>query len=207
MLDDGVRHHFPQDTMKQITVYTAKEFGRWLKKHHAKENKVAVVVHKKHTGKPAPTHRELIEEAICWGWIDTTIKRLDADTFMRHFSRRTEKSKWSDNTLSYGKRLLKEGRMSAEGLRFYKMGRARPTHDHGIPKNPDMPQELKRALAKNARARKAVAAYPPSTKRTLYRWLLRAALPATRQKRVKLIIASALAGKRHPLRPQTAAQG
>jgi len=192
---------------EQITVYSAKEFRAWLKKNHKKETKVAVIVHKRHTGKPAPTHREVIEEAICFGWIDTTIKRLDHDTFLRYFSRRNEKSTWSYNTLSYAARLVKEGKMSPEGIRFYKLGKAKPTHDHGIPKNPDMPTELKKALAKNAKAKKVVEAYPPSTKRMLYRWILRGKLPATREKRVKQIIASATAGKRHSFGPNTEAQG
>jgi len=193
--------------VQQITIFRAIEFRRWLVKSHKKENKVAVVVHKKHTGKPFPTHRELIEEAICFGWIDTTIKRLDEDTFVRHFSRRTDKSKWSDNTLSYAKRLAKEGKMSGEGMRFYALGKAKPTHDHGIPKNPDMPIELKKVLAKNVKAKRAFEAFPPSTKRTLYRWILRGKQAPTREKRVKQIIASALASKRHPLRANQAAQG
>jgi len=168
---------------------------------------MSVVVHKKHTGKPFPTHRELIEEAICYGWIDTIIKRLDEDTFLRHFSRRNEKSKWSDNTISYAKKLIKEGRMSPEGMRFYKLGKAKPIHDHGIPKNPDMPIELEKALAKSAKAKQAFESHPPSQKRMLYRWILRGKQPATREKRVKQILASALAGKRHSLNPATESQG
>jgi uncharacterized protein YdeI (YjbR/CyaY-like superfamily) len=192
--------------MQQITVFSAKEFRSWLRKNHKKESKLAVVVHKKHTGKKFPTHREMIEEAICYGWIDTTVKRLDEDTFMRHFSRRTDKSKWSDNTLSYAARLVTEGKMSPEGLRFYKMGKARPTHDHGIPKNPDMPIELKRALAKNAKAKRAIEAYAPSIKRALFRSILRGKQAETREKSVQKIIASALPKKAHPLRPNEAAQ-
>ncbi len=192
--------------MKKITVYSAKEFRAWLAKHHTKETKIAVVVHKKHTGKPAPTHREVIEEAICFGWIDTTIKRLDEDTFLRHFSKRNEKSKWSDNTLSYAKRLEKEGRMTPEGLKFYNMGKKRPTHDHGIPKNPDMPSELKKALAKNARATKGFEKFTPSMQRMFFRWILRGKQRATREKRARAIVASAL-GKGSPLGANTAAQG
>jgi len=193
--------------MQQITVFSAREFRAWLRKHHKKEDKLAVVVHKKHTGKPFPTHREMIEEAICYGWIDTTIKRLDEDTFLRHFSRRTNKSKWSDNTLSYAKRLAAEGKMSPEGMRFYAMGKAKPTHDHGIPKNPDMPIELKNALAKNAKAKQAIEAYSPSIKRAIFRTILRGKQPATREKTVKKIIVGALAKKSHPLGPNQAAQG
>ena len=189
-----------------ITIFSAKDFRKWLVKHHKKETKVAVVVHKKHTGKPAPTHRELIEEAICYGWIDTTIKRLDEDTFLRHFSRRTEKSKWSDNTLSYGKRLLKEGKMSPEGVRFYKLGKAKPTHDHGIPKNPGMPEELKKALAKNTKAQNLFETTAPSMKRTYYQWILRGKQQATRKKRVARVVAAALGGG-NPFGANTAAQG
>ena len=75
-----------------ITVYIAEDFGKWLEKNYAEESKVAVVLHKRHTGKSAPTHHQLIEEAICYGWIDTTIKRLDGNRFIRNFSKRTEKS-------------------------------------------------------------------------------------------------------------------
>ena len=76
-----------------------------------------------------------MEEAICFGWIDTTIKRLDEDTYLRHFSRRNKNSKWSDNTLGYAKQLIKEKKMTPIGLEFYKEGLKKPTHDHGIPKN------------------------------------------------------------------------
>jgi len=193
--------------MPTITVFSAKEFGHWLRTHHKKASKVAVVVHKRHTGKPFPTHREMIEEAICWGWIDTTIRRLDNDTFVRHFSKRTDKSRWSDNTLSYAKRLKKEGRMQPQGLYYYQLGLKRPTHDHGIPKNPSMPPELRAALNKNPKAKAAFAKYPPSTTRTLYRWLLRAKSADTRTKRVGTIVAAALAGAKHPMRPNAAAQG
>ena len=174
----------------EITAYTAKDFHNWLKKHHKSEHKVRVILHKKHTGKTAPSHRQLIEEAICFGWIDTTIKRIDEDTFMRNFSKRNEGSKWSDNTLSYGKALIKAGRMQEQGIHFYKQGEAKPTHDHGIPKNPDMPIELKRALAKNAAAKKNFENVAPSMKRTLFRYILRGVQATTREKRVTQIVAN-----------------
>ncbi len=173
-----------------INVFTFKDFHNWLKKHHKSEHKVRVVLHKKHTGKTAPSHRQLIEEAICFGWIDTTIKRIDEDTFVRNFSKRNEGSKWSDNTLSYGKYLVEQGRMQPQGMHFYEQGKNKPTHDHGIPKNPDMPRELKKALAKNPAAKKTFEKVAPSMKRTLYRYILRAVQPTTREKRVKQIVAN-----------------
>lgn len=182
--------------IQTITVHTAKEFRSWLKKNHKKENKVAVILHKRHTGKTAPSHREMIEEAICFGWIDTTINRVDHDTFIRNFTKRNGNSRWSDNTISYAKKLLKDGKMSEEGIKFFKEGLSRPTHDHGIPKNPAMPAELKAVLAKDGEARKSFDLFPPSAKRTIFRWLLGAKLPETRNKRINKIISNAKAGKR-----------
>jgi uncharacterized protein YdeI (YjbR/CyaY-like superfamily) len=128
----------------EVTAFHRDDFWKWLMKNHDKEKKVSVILYKRHTGKPAPTHRELMEEAICFGWIDTTIKRLNKDTYIRRFARRNDKSKWSDNTLSYAKELIKNGKMTEHGLHFYRAGLQRPTHDAGIPKNPDMPDELKK---------------------------------------------------------------
>ena len=183
-------------TEQRIYAGTQKDWRTWLEKNHLTEKKVGVIVHKKHTGKPTLSHREYMNEAICFGWIDTTIKRLDEDTFLRYFARRNDKSRWSDNTLSYAKQLLAEGRMAPEGIRRYNEGRSRKTHDHGIPKNPDMPEELKADLKKNMRAQKAFLLLAPSIKRLLYRMILRAKLPETREKRVRVAIAAVTGQKK-----------
>ncbi len=181
----------------RIVVYNREDFRKWLAKNHDKVTKVAVVMHKRHTGKPAPTHHELIEEAICFGWIDTTIKRLDEHTFMRNFSRRNENSKWSDNTLSYARSLIRRGLMTQWGMHFYRQGKAKPTHDHGISKNPNMPKELKAELLRDKIAFKNFKKLPPSTTRMLYRWILRGVALETRMKRIKQIVAQNRADKRN----------
>ncbi len=197
----GIKYRVAMKDLIFITAYNRKDFRKWLKKNHKKESRVVVILHKRHTGKSAPTHRELIEEAICFGWIDTTIKRLDDNTFLRNFTRRTTNSRWSNNTLRYAKQLIKEEKMTSEGLHFYKLGLSKPTHDHGIPKNPDMPLELKKALSKNKNARKNFETFSPSIKRTFYRWLLRAKLPETQGKRIRQIIKSASIKNKNLLRP------
>jgi uncharacterized protein YdeI (YjbR/CyaY-like superfamily) len=171
-----------------ITAYDRADFRKWLKKNHKKESKVTIILHKRHTGKDAPTHRELIEEAICFGWIDTTIRRIDDDTFLRNFTKRNKNSKWSDNTLGYARQLIKEGKMTEEGMKFYELGRAKPTHDHGIPKNPNMPRDLKSALVKSKKAEEHFKKFPPSERKMLYRWILSTKLPETRKKRIDRIV-------------------
>ena len=183
--------------MKTLYITNRKVWRSWLAKYHKKEDKAAVVVHKRHTGKSAPTHRELIEDAICFGWIDTTIKRLDEDRFMRRFSKRKKNSKWSDNTLMYAKQLIQEGKMTDEGMKFYKLGLQRPTHDEGIAKNPTMPLALKRALSKSKKVNNNFEKFPPSTKKIFYRSMLNAKLPQTREKRIQKIVAAAREGNKN----------
>ena len=107
---------------KQLYAKNRTEWRSWLKKNHKKEKNIALVCYKKHTGKPSLTHRESMEEAICFGWIDTTIKRLDDEKYIRNFARRSKNSKWSRATLGYAKELIKKKKMSLEGIRFYKEG-------------------------------------------------------------------------------------
>ena len=173
---------------KTLEVFGRKDFRKWLEKNHDKENKVALVMHKKHTGKTSPSHKELMEEAICFGWIDTTIKRLDEDKFIRRFSRRNKNSKWSDNTLSYAKELIGKKRMTPHGMKFYLDGLKKPTHDHEIPKDPKVPKEFKDALSKNKIAKERFDKLSKSNRRTYLRWLLRAKLPETRKKRTDAIV-------------------
>ena len=181
--------------MKTITVFNRNDFRKWLVMHHDSEDKVSVIVYKKHTGKPSPSHRELMEEAICFGWIDTILRKLDENRYIRTFSRRNRNSKWSDNTLRYAKDLIKQGKMTPEGLKFYKEGLKKPTHDFGIPKNPDMPVELKMALDKEKKAKENFDSFSASVKRMIYRWILRAKRDETRIKRIKLTVEKAKIGR------------
>lgn len=184
------------ETMKTVTAFNRNDFRKWLMKNHNEENKVAVILYKKQTGKSAPSHRELIEEAICFGWIDTTIKRLDEEKYIRNFSKRNKNSRWSDNTLRYGKELIKQGKMTPVGLKFYREGLKKPTHDFGIPKNPDMPLELRITLDKNKKAKENFENFSGSVKRMVYRWILRGKRDETRTKRINLIVEKAKIGSK-----------
>lgn len=177
--------------MKEIYFPSRKEWRAWLEKNHDKEDRIALIKYKKHTGKPSMTYREAMDEAICFGWIDTTIKKLDDARYMRRFARRTSKSKWSVNTLKYGKRLIEEGLMSPAGLKFYHEGLAKGPFDAGRSKNPRIPSDLKKELNKNKTAEKNFRGFAPSYRRTFLRWLEGAKLPETRKKRIDIILGKA----------------
>ena len=187
-------------TIKTITAFNRDDFRAWLINNHDKENKVSVIIYKKHTGKSSPSHRELMEEAICFGWIDTVVRKLDDDRYIRNFSKRNKNSRWSYNTLGYAKDLINRGKMTPSGLKFYKEGLNKPPHDFGIPKDPDMPIELKVALSKNKTAKDNFENFSASVKRTFYRWILRAKLRETKTKRINLTVEKAKIGSKDVFR-------
>ena len=173
---------------KQFCPKSRAEWREWLWKNHKKEKAVAMIRYKKHTGKSSPSVQEAMREAICFGWIDTTVKRMDDEKYLINYRKRNEKtSKWSNNTLRYAKELIKEGLMTPEGLRFYKFGLTKKPHDHGIPKNPRMPADLKKELQKQ-NILKTFQNLSPSSKRTHLRSLYRAKGIETRIKRINEII-------------------
>jgi uncharacterized protein YdeI (YjbR/CyaY-like superfamily) len=182
--------------MKRVTAFNRSDFRKWLEKNHDKESKVSVILYKKHTGKTAPSHRDMVEEAICFGWIDTTVKRLDEDRYMRHFIRRNKNSTWSKNTLRYAKEMIKKKKMTPAGLKFFNEGLKKIPHDAGLPKNPKMPIQLNNALDKDKKAKENFKKLPASTKKMLYRWILRAKRDETRTRRSERVVEVSRAGKK-----------
>ena len=175
------------DIRKTVYAKTREEWGAWLEKNHEKESKIGLIRYKKHTGKPSPSHKEAMIEAIRFGWIDTTVNRLDNEKYIITFVKRNKNSRWSNNTLGYAKELEKQGKMSPAGLSAYKHGLSRPTHDFGIPANPEVPEDLAEILNKE-KARGKFDSFSTSYKRTLLRWLLKAKLPETKKKRIEIIV-------------------
>jgi uncharacterized protein YdeI (YjbR/CyaY-like superfamily) len=173
----------------EITCYSVQEWRAWLRKNHKREERVILVRYKKHTGKKSFNQREAMDEAICFGWIDTTIKRLSDAQYGVTFVKRKKTSKWSDNTFARARGMIKQKRMSKFGLEMFKQGEKYPVHDHGIPKNPDMPEELRRELKAKGLLDK-FNDLAPSCNRMYYRWILSGKRAETREKRVKATVSA-----------------
>ncbi len=167
-----------------------EEWRNWLKKNHLKENKIAAIRYKKHTNKPSPSHRELMHDAICFGWIDTTVKRLDDDKYIVFFARRNDKSRWSSNTLRYAEQMIKENKMSPEGLKRYQEGLKKPVIDHGFAKDMPPQKEFLAELNKVKKAKENFEALSPSQKRYFIWWIKKAKREETRISRIKKIVAN-----------------
>ncbi len=175
---------------------TRSEWRKWLRKNHRSEKFVWLVKHKVHTGKPTLSHRESMEEAICYGWIDTIVKRLDSDRYMRGFAKRNSNSRWSSATRSYANDLIKKRKMTKAGMQAYLSGLKKPTIDMGLPQDAKIiPDDLREELGKSD----ALANFEklaPSYRRYYLRWLARAKRQETRQKRLKIIIENSLKSKK-----------
>ncbi|MFH1409329.1 MAG: YdeI/OmpD-associated family protein [Nanoarchaeota archaeon] len=188
---------------KKCYATTRKAWRAWLEKNHEKESAVHLVKYKKDTKKQSIPHRDAMHEAICFGWIDTTIKRLDDEKYLTTFVKRKENASWSKNTLGYAKQLIKEGNMTHAGMKAYERGLKKPPIDHGLPRNPKTPPDLRKEL-KKINAASLFKNLAPSTKRHSIYWIERAKRPETRKRRIELIARQAAKGQKPILAPDRA---
>ena len=105
----------PFDVSHAAPVSSAEEFDRWLRDNGASEPERIVAIHKKGSGKQTVTFQELLDIALCHGWIDTQTKRIDDQRYAIRFVPRRTGSKWSVTNRETARRLQSEGRMTKAG--------------------------------------------------------------------------------------------
>ena len=113
---DGSLMNHNLDKNKTLYVTNRKEWRAWLKKHYKSEKEIWLVYYKKHTGKPRIPYNEAVEEALCFGWIDSIVKRIDEDRFAQRFSPRNPKSRYSQANLERLRALAEQGKVVKEVL-------------------------------------------------------------------------------------------
>ena len=158
----------------------------WLKAHHARGEGVWLVRYKKATGKPTLSQKEITQEALCWGWVDSVPRRVDKERSAVYVAPRKPGSNWS----ALNKRYVAEAEASGD---MTPAGRAKVdaakrdgswTALDGV-EALAVPDDLAAALAARPGARAFWDAFPPSTRRGILEWVLNAKRPATRQKRIE----------------------
>jgi uncharacterized protein YdeI (YjbR/CyaY-like superfamily) len=103
-------------TGETLTVTTREEWRRWLAEHHQSKGEIWLVFYYKRTGKPTIPYNDAVEEAICYGWIDSQQNRMDEERFVRRFSPRRKRSHWSKSNKERALRMLRAGRMAEAGM-------------------------------------------------------------------------------------------
>jgi uncharacterized protein YdeI (YjbR/CyaY-like superfamily) len=104
-------------TGETLTVVTREEFRQWLADHHKTKVEIWLVFYYKRTGKPTILYNDAVEEAICYGWIDSQQNQMDEERFVRRFSPRRKRSQWSRYNRERALRMLRTGKMTQAGLK------------------------------------------------------------------------------------------
>jgi len=100
----------------ELCVTNRDDWREWLKRNHNTKNEIWLIYSKKNTSKPSIPYDDSVEEAICFGWIDNIIKRIDDEKFARKFTPRKGKSRWSDINKKRARKMMREGKMTDVGL-------------------------------------------------------------------------------------------
>jgi uncharacterized protein YdeI (YjbR/CyaY-like superfamily) len=175
-----------------LDIRNRREWRAWLGKHHASSPGIWLVFHKGHTGVKSIPYEDAVREALCFGWIDSLIKRLDDDRYALKFTPRKPTSKWSDlNRKRWAD--LKAARLLTEaGLA------AAPTGNRyaAKPAIPDLPAYIATALKANPKAWRVFQDLAPTYRRHFVVWIHIAKRPETREKRIRESIALLAAGRK-----------
>ncbi|MBZ5579162.1 MAG: YdeI/OmpD-associated family protein [Acidobacteriia bacterium] len=175
-----------------LDLRTASRWRAWLAKNHASSPGVWLVYHKDHTGVKSIDYDDSVREALCFGWVDSLIRRLDDERYARKFTPRKPTSKWSDSNRKRWAELQEAGRLAAAGQA------ATPTDNHYAPKPivPILPSYIAQAFEANSRAWSHFQSLPPSRRKHYVLWIHTAKRPETRRKRLNESIALLAAGKK-----------
>ena len=182
---------------KTLVVVDREQWRRWLEENHALEREVWLIFYKKHTGQPSIPYDDAVEEALCFGWIDSIIKRIDEDRFARKFTVRTNPDKWSELNVKRAKHMIGAGQMTPAGLNMIPQGILDGTIKPETPvkkREAPMPDELQHILDQHPQAHEHFSNLPPSQQKNYKLWIAAAKKPETRQKRaaeaLQLLIAN-----------------
>jgi uncharacterized protein YdeI (YjbR/CyaY-like superfamily) len=166
-----------------------KAWRAWLHKHHASSSGIWLVYAKKHTGISSLTYADAVEEALCFGWIDSLVHPIDDSLYKQIFTPRKKTSRWSALNKKRVETLIAAGQVTAAGMKAIDLAKKTGTWDaHAETEALTIPPELKKALNGNASARENWPTYTASQQKAFLRMLHDAKTPETRAKRVARIL-------------------
>jgi uncharacterized protein YdeI (YjbR/CyaY-like superfamily) len=190
-LEVDSRHLWVQQMaeLKKVQPKSRAAWHAWLEKNHAAATGVWLVFAKKHTGLPTLSYEDAVQEALCFGWIDSILKSIDDRFHMQMFTPRKAKSAWSVTNKARLAKLMKAGLMAPAGLAAVKEAKKSGSWDSYASVDAlTMPPELKKALDANPDAKKNWPTYTESAQRSFLHMVNDAKRPETREKRVRRVI-------------------
>jgi uncharacterized protein YdeI (YjbR/CyaY-like superfamily) len=171
--------------VKTFDARTVERWRKWLAAHHASESEVWLVFHKKHTGRACVVYGDAVDEALCVGWIDSLVKRIDEARYALKFTPRKPDSKWSASNRKRYAALHASGRLKPAGLRRAPTDR---TYDRP-PRRPSLASTVPRYIEKALKGDRAAWNYfsqlAPSHRRQYIVWIDWAKRQDTKDRRLR----------------------
>ena len=169
----------------------------WLEAHHDAARGVWIASWRKASGRDPVPYEDLVEEAICFGWIDSTVNILDDDRALQLMTPRKPKSGWTRLNRRRVAAMEAQGRMTAAGRRAVEVAKGNGWWTiYDAVEDLLEPDDLAAALAASPRARTAWNAFPPSARKQMLWWVVSAGKPETRASRIAQIVSQAELGRR-----------
>lgn len=186
-----------KDGKKTFYAKNGKAWRAWLQKNGEKKKAFWLIMYHKGKGKPSVYYAEAVEEALCFGWIDSKPNKRDGESYYQFFSRRNPKSKWSAVNKKRVEELVKDGRMAPQGLAVIELAKKNGAwFALDEVEKLTMPADLKKAFAKAKKAAGYFKAFPPSVKKALFQWISDAKTAETKIKRITETVTLAAENKR-----------
>ncbi len=182
-------------SIPELEARTRREWRRWLERHHASSTGVWIVFHKQHTGVEGLDYDDSVRDALCFGWIDSLVKRLDEDRFARKFTPRKPGSAWSESNLKRWAELDAAGELAPAGRAASPAGAPRATPPSRFVLG-GRPEYNAKALGRNRRARDFFQTLPPGERRRFVGWIDTAKRQETKQRRLREAVRLLAKGER-----------
>ncbi|GAB4578362.1 MAG: YdeI/OmpD-associated family protein [Anaerolineales bacterium] len=165
---------------------TRAEWRAWLAQNHTRNEGIWLITYKKVSGKPAPSYEESVEEALCFGWVDSKGNKLDDERTMLWFAPRKKGSGWSKPNKIRVERLIQAGLMTPAGLAKIEAAKQDGSWTAlDAVEALEIPPDLETALLANPPAQEYFNAFPRSVKRAILEWIANAKRPKTRAARLE----------------------
>lgn len=186
--------------MAEPETYFARDrrtWRAWLRRNHQKKSEIWLVLNKKHVQRACVSYDAAVEEALCFGWIDGKLRRIDDEQHMVRFTPRKPRSVWSESNKRRVARLIAAQRMTEAGMALVRAAQENGRWDAEPRTAGDTPPEdLAAALARNQRAQRNFTAFAPSYRKNYIRWVVEAKRPQTRQRRIREVVRRAAQNKK-----------
>jgi len=180
---------------KPIFFASPEEFYAWLEKHHETESEVYVGFFKQHTGKRAMSWSEAVDQALCFGWIDTRSNSIDEDRYMQRFTPRKPGSNWSKINVEKVAKLTEAGLMRPAGRAAFERRTDEKTGVYSFERESQLAPEYDAQLRSNKAAAEYFESRPPWYRRTAIHLVMSAKREETRVRRLAQLIEDSAAGR------------